>query len=234
MNGLPELSCPLCEADRCAVIHTDPQRSYFECNCCGLIYVPSAEHVSREDELAVYGLHENSPDDPDYRRFLSRVSAPVTERVPRGSRGLDFGCGPGPTLSVMLEEAGYPTACFDPYFADDTSVLDVSYDFVVCTEVVEHFCRPAQSWQQLFGLVRPGGLLAVMTCRTDTISAFGSWYYRTDPTHVAFYSDDTMRWLAEHYEAEAEFIDDRVTLFTVREDSGAATANGSSGSRTHA
>jgi len=49
--------------------------------------------------------------DPRYRRFLARLAEPLIAHLPKGARGLDFGCGPGPTLSLMLREAGF--ACAD-------------------------------------------------------------------------------------------------------------------------
>jgi len=54
---------------------------------------------------------KNSPDDPRYRAFLSRLFIPLNERIAPESCGLDFGSGPGPTLSVMFEEQGHTMVC---------------------------------------------------------------------------------------------------------------------------
>ncbi|MGB2360319.1 MAG: methyltransferase, partial [Porticoccaceae bacterium] len=63
--------------------------------------------MSSAAEKAIYDQHQNSPDDLQYRRFLSRLTEPLLERLGPCSRGLDFGCGPGPTLSVMMAEQGH-------------------------------------------------------------------------------------------------------------------------------
>ena len=59
------------------------------------------------------------------------------ERLEAQSYGLDFGCGPGPTLSLMLEGQGHQLALFDIYYADNPLLLQGSYDFITGTEVVE-------------------------------------------------------------------------------------------------
>ena len=68
------------------------------------MFVPRSYHLSAADEKAQYDLHENDPNDPGYRAFLDRLAGPLDKRLAPHSHGLDFGCGPGPTLSVMLEE----------------------------------------------------------------------------------------------------------------------------------
>ena len=53
-----------------------------------------------------------------YREFLSRLEHPPNvPKLPAAAEGLDFGSGPGPTLSVMLEEQGYRMSLYDPFFA---------------------------------------------------------------------------------------------------------------------
>jgi 16S rRNA G1207 methylase RsmC len=36
---------------------------------------------------------------------------------------LDFGCGPGPTLSILLAEQGQQVDLYDPFYHDDPSVF---------------------------------------------------------------------------------------------------------------
>lgn len=130
-------------------------------------------------------------------------------------RGLDFGSGPGPALAAMLQEAGMRMALYDPFYAPDPEALDERYDFVSCSEVVEHFNRPADGWRQLSALLCPGGWLGVMTGLSSDRSAEGflKWRYKDDLTHVSFYSLDTMAWIAGHFGLELHPVDDRVVLF---------------------
>ncbi len=178
------------------------------------MHVPSRFHLDAAAERAVYALHDNSPEDQGYRRFLSRGLDPVLARVAPGSPGLDFGSGPGPTLSVMAQEAGHPCAIYDPFFAPAQQVLvPGAYAFVTATEVVEHVARPDRVFAQLFSLLKPGGVLGVMTKRTTTPEAFARWHYITDPTHVAFYGEATLQWLAERFDATVFFPHADVAVF---------------------
>lgn len=171
-------------------------RDYWRCGICEARFLDPRQHPSPETEHAHYLRHENDPDDPGYRRFLSKLADPLLARLAAGSRGLDYGCGPGPALAAMLREAGHDVALYDPFFYPDAGPLERQYDFVACTEAAEHFHRPATEFARLAGLVRPGGWLAIMTCFQTEDARFAGWHYRKDPTHVVFYREATMRHLA--------------------------------------
>ena len=137
----------------------------------------------------------------------------MQERLAPGSRGLDFGSGPGPTLSVMFEETGHFMAIYDRFYAQEPSVLETQYDFITATEVLEHLHNPGQELDRLWTLLKPGGNLGVMTQLVQDREAFTHWYYKNDPTHVCFYSRSTFQWLARQWQAEVEFADKGVILF---------------------
>lgn len=188
-------------------------RSYFKCPRCELVFADPRSHLSREAELAEYELHENDPGDSRYRAFLDRLAEPLLTRLKPGMHGLDYGCGPGPTLSVMLSERGMVMDDYDPIYVADAHLLQRQYDFVTSTEVVEHFCRPAEAWRQLASLVRPGGWLGIMTLLAPgDAETFSQWWYKNDPTHVSFYNEATFDWLAEESGFKVETLDDRVLL----------------------
>jgi cyclopropane fatty-acyl-phospholipid synthase-like methyltransferase len=62
-----------------------------------------------------------------------------------------------------------------------------TYDFITCTEVVEHFHHPALEFRRLDALLKPGGWLAIQTTFQTDDARFARWNYRRDPTHVVFY-----------------------------------------------
>ena len=194
-NG-PAMACPVCRAAPAAWLLSVDARSYWFCPVCEARFLDPAQHPSPEDELAHYRQHQNHPDDPGYRRFLSKLATPLSARLQRGAAGLDYGCGPGPALAAMLSEAGHEIALYDPFFQPDRSVLAGEYDFVTCTETAEHFHDPAAEFARLMALVRPGGWLAIMTCFQTDDARFARWHYRMDPTHVVFYRARTLQFLA--------------------------------------
>ncbi len=108
---------PLCgTCDLTLFFQNDTQR-YYQCPLCSLIVMDPRGYLSEEQEKREYELHQNSPEDQGYRKFLSRLALPLLDRLELNQRrGLDYGCGPGPTLSVMLEEAGCSMSLFDPFF----------------------------------------------------------------------------------------------------------------------
>ena len=188
--------CPLCGSAPVRPFRMVRGREYRECSQCGMIHLAPAHRLTAEAERAEYSTHQNSPADPRYRAFLNRLAVPLVERLPPGAEGLDFGAGPGPTLSVMLQEQGFPMAVYDHFFAPDRSVLGRRFDFITCTETAEHFFEPGVEFERLSGLLRPGGWLGVMTESYTGRPPFEQWRYAREPTHVSFYRPETMRWIA--------------------------------------
>lgn len=172
------------------------RRVYWRCGVCAATLLDPRQFPTRAEEAAEYRLHRNDPDDPGYRRFLARLADPLAEALPVGARGLDFGCGPGPALAALLGEAGHRVALYDPVFFPDPAPLGRVYDFVTATEVVEHLHRPADTFDLFDRLLRPGGLLGLMTGFQTDDARFPDWRYRRDPTHVTFYRSETLRHIA--------------------------------------
>ncbi|WP_026757855.1 class I SAM-dependent methyltransferase [Sediminimonas qiaohouensis] len=212
MNGP---ACPVCDDAGCRQFGQYDGITYHRCGTCAATFRDPGQLLSPDQEHAQYLLHENAVDDPGYRRFLSRVSDPLLQRVAPGACGLDYGCGPGPALAAMLREAGHQVALYDPFFAPDAAVLSQTYDFVTCTEVVEHFHAPAAEFDRMGAMLRPGGWLAVMTCFQTEDAAFGNWHYRKDPTHVVFYREETLRHIARMRGWHCEIPAKDVALFRV-------------------
>ncbi|HMB11641.1 methyltransferase domain-containing protein [Saliniramus sp.] len=195
----PSPPCPLCRSESAQGFVTVAGRDYYRCPLCALRFLDPAHHPDRETERACYALHENNPEDPRYRAFLARLAAPLLAELSPDASGLDYGSGPGPALAAMLREAGHRVALYDPLFAPDTGALQTTYDFVTCTETAEHFHDPASEFARLDALLRPGGLLGLMTIFQNDDARFASWHYRRDPTHVVFYREETMHWIANRF-----------------------------------
>lgn len=211
------MNCPLCHTSGGLDYYEDAKRKYRQCEICDLVYVPNKYYLSRDEEKVVYDLHQNSPDDPEYRRFLSRLFNPLLDRIKPKSRGLDFGSGPGPTLSVMFKEADHEMAIYDSFYARDNSVWDEKYDFITVTEVVEHLHHPGMTLNRLWACLKPGGLFGVMTKLVLNREAFVDWHYKNDSTHVSFFSRNTFAWLGEYWSTKPVFINKDVILLKKNE-----------------
>lgn len=213
MMSATDLKCPLCTSAETEPYHKDRIREYIECRNCGLVFVPPQYRLSPEEEKRRYDLHKNDPDDSGYRKFLSRLVGPMAEKLPKGSKGLDFGSGPGPALAAMFEERGYRMTLYDPFYADDESVFGRKYDFITATEVVEHLYRPKAELDRLWVCLKEGGWLGIMTKQVRDREAFAGWHYIRDETHIAFYSKTVFRWLGGEWNSEPIFISKDVVLY---------------------
>ena len=202
----PEKNCPLCQSVHTEFFLKDKFRSYFQCNTCCLVFVPTSQRLSSEEEKSRYDLHQNIPDDPNYRKFLSRIFNPIQKLIAPKSKGLDFGSGPGPTLSLMFEEAGHIMSIYDHFFANNSSIFKEKYDFITTSEVFEHLFEPRKELDRLWDCLRPSGYLGIMTNLLTNKEEFGKWYYKNDDTHICFYSKFTFRWLAEELQAKVTFF----------------------------
>lgn len=207
------MSCPLCRSDAVRPYARLGERAYLECERCRLVYVAAEHRPSPAAERAHYLTHQNHPSDPGYRAFLNRLAAPLAERLPPGVQGLDFGSGPGPTLALMMRERGFRVEIYDPFFAPVEERLTRTYHFITCTEVVEHFHDPGAEMHRLDRMLRPGGWLGIMTEMLQPDTRMHQWRYARDPTHVCFYREQTMRWIAARFGWSLHLAHRNVALF---------------------
>ena len=213
--------CPLCNSKETKIFHDDNivnskrfnmGRLYYQCLACELIFLNESMLPNQEIEIKKYNEHTNNPEEEGYRKFLQNLLDPLTEKLRVGDEGLDFGSGPGPTISVIMKERGFNVCDFDPYFNNDLSLLDKSYDFVTSTEVFEHFFKPKESLELVLSLLKDGGILGVMTKLYQNSINFNDWYYRRDATHVIFFTENTFKWIASHYHLKLEILSDNVII----------------------
>lgn len=191
--------CRVCLSGRAILFCTVEGLHYWRCSQCFATFLESAQFPDINAERSRYLLHENNPHDPGYRDFVSNLAEPLLKKLQPGEEGLDFGCGPGSALGLILTEKGYGVNFYDPLFRPDVSVLNRTYDFIVCSEVVEHFHRPAYEFARLDSMLNPNGWLGIMTCFQTDDSQFAKWYYRQDLTHVVFYCAETFKYIASQF-----------------------------------
>ena len=169
------------------------KRTLHSCPTCRLVFADPRDWPAPAAEKERYATHRNGPEDAGYVAFLHQAVTPALPLLPPGARGLDYGCGHTPTLHLLLQQAGFACANYDPFFFPDWP--GETFDYVFATEVVEHFHRPAREWPKLLSLLKPAGLLIVMTAPWDEQTDFRTWGYASDETHVAFYHRETFAWI---------------------------------------
>ena len=209
------MHCRLCSNKNLVDLHSSDERKYYLCPDCKLISVPRKYFLSPEREKERYLSHNNSIEQQGYVDFLNRAIEPALPFLNRTMLGLDYGCGYAPTVSEILAAQGFRCEDYDPFFiAND---LTKRYDFIFSTEVFEHFFNPQQDIKRITELLKPGGLLVVMTEKWQDAQRFDSWYYKRDPAHVAFYHDDTFAFISERF-AYHIIYDDGQRVVILRKD----------------
>jgi 2-polyprenyl-3-methyl-5-hydroxy-6-metoxy-1,4-benzoquinol methylase len=209
------LRCTLCSQQQVKQFHQIGARQYHRCTNCDLIFLDPSQRLSEPDERARYELHDNNPQDPAYRSFLMRAVEPIIPYLTHSMRGLDYGCGPGPTISVMLAEQGFSVVDYDPIFNPDTLRDVEQFDFITCTEVIEHFYQPAAEFSRLRQLLKPTGVLSVMTEVYSDELSFKDWWYLKDPTHVSLYSAATLEWIGKNFFGSVQAPHKNVRIYAI-------------------
>lgn len=120
---------------------------------------------------------------------------------------LDWGAGPNPLASELLRERGCTVYSYDPLFGPPLPPEEQRFDIIFCIEVAEHFKDPLKDFSAMARYLKCGGLLIIHTNKIPhevfagqaplggTCSLrefFIPWWYKEDPTHVSFYSDQSL------------------------------------------
>jgi 2-polyprenyl-3-methyl-5-hydroxy-6-metoxy-1,4-benzoquinol methylase len=181
---------PAVEAFRCTSAGYGSHPQIVECRHCGYVY--TTPRWSGEELLQAY----NAVEDETYRQqragreqtfarhlqALERITGPAA-----GRRLLDVGayigvfvdvarragwdaCGVEPSAwaAAVAQEQGLPVfhgTTASPALAGER------YDVVTLWDVIEHLDDPAAELAQTYGLLRPGGFLAVHTMDIDSVVA---------------------------------------------------------------
>jgi 2-polyprenyl-3-methyl-5-hydroxy-6-metoxy-1,4-benzoquinol methylase len=143
------------------------------------------------------------------RRFLARI---VDERLPATASGegtfLDVGCGMGRYL-LAARELGFSVLGFEPsddharvavehfgldvigdYFSVD-QVAGRTFNLIMLSHVIEHIYEPRQFIHELVSVLKPGGVLAIVTPNSEGLVAAmtrGAWTMLKTVDHVTLIS----------------------------------------------
>jgi SAM-dependent methyltransferase len=193
-----EHNCPLC-FNQGELFLNYRNRNYYRCSGCLSVFIDSSTFLNPDEEKGRYLEHNNDVFNEGYRKFVDPVVKAVTSKFNTNHRGLDFGSGTGPVVSQILNENGYEIVQFDPYFKNDTDLLERKYDYIVCCEVIEHFNNPHKEFELLRSMLNTGGELICMTNIYNETIDFLNWHYKDDPTHVFFYHRQAFEYIVKKY-----------------------------------
>jgi hypothetical protein len=181
----------------------------YKCLQCQILFKSENVHLDSTEEEKRYRFHENDANDPNYYDFLIKLLKPIEKDLDKIKTHLDFGSGKSSVYQKFFLERNCESLCYDLFFHPDKETLTRQYDLVTCSEVVEHFNNPSQDWAELVSVVKQNGLLAVMTnFYLDEID-YPNWWYKNDPTHVVFYSLESLKYIEKKYLLKNEYCDSK-------------------------
>lgn len=199
--------CRLC-GSKAAQYGISGKKTYYHCPVCDLIFLDESFLPSRVEEFERYKKHNNTIHNEGYVNYLKGfIKDAGIDKMNNISRALDFGCGPEPVLNKLLSGLGIDTDLYDPFFYPDKAPLNNKYGLITCTEVFEHLRNPQETLNLLETLLGTGGILAVKTLFHITCRDFNSWWYRSDITHICFYSPKTFIWIAGYLKLKIRTMD---------------------------
>ncbi|MFP5439673.1 MAG: class I SAM-dependent methyltransferase [Bacteroidia bacterium] len=208
---MSELKCPLCSGSS-TTYHIQKEREFLQCSLCLSVFLNPKDYLSIEEELKHYNFHNNNPEDVRYRNFLSPVTNRILTDFGKQHEGLDFGSGTGSPIVKVLGDNGYNISQFDLFYHNHPEVLKKQYDYISCTETAEHFKDPYTEFKQLRNMLKTKSKLYVMTDRFNPNRDFGTWFYKTDPTHVFLYSDEAFEWIQKEFGFKSVDFTTRVVI----------------------
>ncbi len=207
------MQCILCKRDT-EFFREAREIKYYQCKNCGSVQMDPQFYISANAEEERYLTHNNDVEDPRYQNFVSPITSRILKDFNSSQTGLDYGCGTGPVAASELGKKGYKVALYDPYFKPEKSSLRKNYDFIICCEVMEHFYNPYEEFQRFYNLLNPGGKLYCKTSLFSEAVNFDKWYYKDDPTHVFFYTEESLKWIKEEFNFKKLEVFPKVIVFS--------------------
>ena len=173
------------------------------------------------------------------RRALERIERHLlpegSNGAPRSRKLLDLGCWVGFLLAEASDRGwdavGVEPSQFASAYARDRLGLDVrtgdlltsplplgTYDAIVMGDVIEHLPRPGEALDRMATLLRPGGVawMALPDAGSAVARGLGRRWWSVIPTHVQFFTRDSIRALLERQGWEVLEIATAPKAFSVR------------------
>ena len=205
--------CTVCKNDKIEFFINIKGLDYWQCTICKATMLNPVQFISSNKEKKHYLKHNNEINDTRYRSFVSNLIKPLKDKISVDDMGLDYGCGYAPALADILKKDGFNVELYDPFFFKNQNIFLRKYNFITCSEVVEHFFQPYEEFNKINNLLSKNSWLAIMTSFMTDDYLFKNWYYRRDPTHVVFYKKITFKIIAKQRNWKIHFPSKNVVLF---------------------
>ncbi|CAA6825896.1 MAG: Putative methyltransferase associated with DUF414 [uncultured Sulfurovum sp.] len=191
--------CKICDASTRSIEDSKKELAYYRCLSCGFVSLDDQYIINKVDEKSKYDQHNNSLQNEGYVKmfedFIELSIEPYRKNI---QSVLEFGSGPEPVLSKLLERRGFEVDIYDLYYAPKKVYEDKKYDLISATEVFEHLQKPLEVLALLVKHLNENSYIVLMTkFPPKDDKEFLAWWYRRDPTHISFFTPTSFNVMAE-------------------------------------
>lgn len=180
------------------------------CADCGHVY--TSPRPSERDLLKGYAecADEDYLRESSSRSINAHLSLNTIKQFVQNGRLLEVGCSVGYFLNaarVDFEVAGLDQSVWACRIARERFKLECrqealedanfpagSFDVVAMIDVIEHLTRPKSAVEAAAKLLKPGGILYLVTPDIDSLSAkiLGSYWWGFRPAHIQYFSEASL------------------------------------------
>lgn len=191
--------CKICDNETIDIVDNKTKKIYHKCLECEYIFLDEFFYVDEVREKKHYDKHHNSFESLGYVKMfedlIEEFVAPLKENI---KSALDFGCGEGEVLPILLERNNIVCDRYDLFYFPQKVYLGKEYDIILSTEVFEHLKNPLEIFKELFSYVKKDGYLLLMsTFHPSNDEKFLKWWYIRDITHIGFFNLKTFEYIAD-------------------------------------
>jgi len=193
--------CKICNAKSSKIVDDKTSKVYYWCKECEYISLDPSFYIDRVSEKKHYDKHHNNLESTGYvKMFEDLVDEFVLPFKKDIKTALDFGCGEGEVLPIVLERSGFICDRYDLFYFPKKVYIGKKYDLILSTEVIEHLKNPLATIEEILSHIKDGGHLILMSMfHPKTAGEFFKWWYIRDITHIGFFNLKTFKYLAQKY-----------------------------------
>lgn len=191
--------CKICNNSTASITDTKTQKIYHKCSECCYIFLDEEFYIDNVREKKHYDKHHNSFESLGYvKMFEDLIEEFVSEHKKSIKTALDFGCGEGEVLPILLERSGIACDRYDLFYFPNKVYEGKKYDLILSTEVFEHLQNPLEVFKKLLLHVEKNGYILLMSAfHPNSDEEFLKWWYIRDITHIGFFNIATFEYIAQ-------------------------------------
>jgi len=206
--------CKICKAISSPIVDEKTSKIYYKCSNCEYIFLDKLFFIDENLEKKHYDKHHNNLESVGYvQMFQNLIEEFVLAKKEHISSALDFGCGEGEVLPIILERNGLSCDRYDLFYFPEKTYKDKTYDLILSTEVIEHLDKPLEMLNEILSHINKNAYLILMTAfHPLDEKEFLKWWYIRDITHIGFFTIKTFEYIAKELNLKIVKHNDKNTI----------------------